>query len=127
MNGTETKTYVEFWYRGVFVDEPSIRETASRDTARITVPEGVYAFSFFDIMSSEVNGELLESGRLNESPRYFYGGRIMTLAEVKMEIPDSRILQDNMTINRWSRVIRCRTGNFQPFTDSDAYVPERNS
>lgn len=120
-----TKTYVEFSYPGFFFSEYGVKEVLSRDVTELEIPESAFAFRFFDIVEGEVDGTPVKSGRLNVSALHYYGGRFMSLEEVAAEVPDSDILQDNMRINDWAQVIRCRTGNFQPFSSADIYVPER--
>lgn len=118
----QVKTYVEFFYPGVMFDETSLEEVTSRDVDRVKVPQGAFGFLFFDLMSTEEGGVKMESDRLNISPMYYYGGRIMTLDEVRREVPSAHTLIGNMEGNDYNRVIRCRTGNFKPFHDGDVYV-----
>lgn len=118
-------TYVEFYFPGVMFDETSVKKVATRDTKDISVPNGAFGFRFFDVMTTEENGVKMESDKLNESPMYYYGGRIMTLAVVQREVPDARILISNMRGNGYKRVIRCRTGNFKPFQKGDVLIRER--
>lgn len=117
----ETRTYVEFFYPGAFFDETSTREVQSRDS-NVSVPDGAFGFRFFDVMSTDEGGVKMVSDKLNLSPMHYYGGRIMTLDEVRHEMPDARILISNMEGNGYARVIRCRTGNFKPFEDGDIFI-----
>jgi hypothetical protein len=118
----KVRTFIEFFYPGVFVDETSVKEVSSRDIKGVNVPQGAFGFIFFDVMSTKKGGVKMKSKRLNISPMYFYGGRIMTLAEVRREMPSERILIDNMEGNGLVRVIRCRTSNFKPFEENDVYI-----
>lgn len=117
-------TYIEFYYRGAIFAETSVKEVASRDTKGVDVPEGSYGFRYFDMMSTEEGGVKMTSGRLNISPIHYYGGRIMTLDEVRREMSDAHILISNIENNGYTRVIRCRTGNFVPFEDGDIYIED---
>jgi len=116
------RTYVEFFYPGTFFDESSVREVASRNVKKLSVPERAFAFQFFDVMSTEEGGIEMKSKRLNISPMYYYGGRVMTLDEVRQEMPKAETLISNMQINRFKRVIKCRTGNFKPFGHRDRHI-----
>ena len=120
------RTYVEFVYPGIIVSETSVKEVESRDTSEVKVPDGAFGFRFFDVLIAKVecDGKTVElrSDRLNQSPMHYYGGRILTREEVEREVPDNRILLDNMDGNGWNRVIKTRMGNFQPFEESDAFV-----
>lgn len=119
---TKVETYVEFFYPGVFFDESSVVKVSSRDTRKLRVPEQAFAFQFFDIMSTKENGVKMESKAINISPMFYYGGRVMTLNDVRKEMPEARILISNMRGNHWKKVIRCRTGNFKPFGDQDINI-----
>lgn len=118
----ETRTYVEFYYPGAFFDETSTREVKTRDVKSVSVPDGAFGFRFFDVMSTEEGGVRMSSARLNVSPMYYYGGRIMTLDEVRQEMPEARILISNMEGNGYARVIKCGTSNFRPFKDDDIFI-----
>lgn len=115
----ETQTYVKFWYRGAFVDEDSCRMVNSRDIGALIIPQSVYALEFYDIRIAHESGGVLKSEPFNRSPKLFYGGQIMTVADVEREIPDHDILLDNMRINGWARVIKTRAGHFLPFVDGN--------
>lgn len=95
----------------------------------LDIPDNAFAFIFFDVIEVKVkrNGEIikLKSGHINVSPMHYYGGRIMTLKEVEAKMPHDKTLILNMKDNNWKRVIKCRTGNFLPFSDKDKYIPEK--
>ncbi len=118
----EQKTYVEFSFCGAVVDEVLSFEVESRDIGSLRVPDGAFGFQFFDQLSTMVGKVELVSGRLNKSPMHYYGGRVMTLEEVRAEMPEERILILNMECNGYDRVIQCRYGNFKPFDADDVYV-----
>jgi hypothetical protein len=119
---SKTTTYVEFYYPGIMVDEASVKVVNHRDSKKVNVPSGSFGFRFFDVKSTEEGDVKMESDRLNLSPMYYYGGRIMTLDDVRREMPNDRILISNMESNGWSRVIKCRTGNFKPFDGGDVHI-----
>jgi len=53
------KHYVEFFYPGSFFSESSFEEVSHRDFDQIVMPEGAFAFHFFDREEVEQDGELL--------------------------------------------------------------------
>lgn len=62
------------------------RPVASRDVNQVhrDMPEGTYAFDFFEVTSVVVDGETLSGGPKNRSEKYYpYSGTIYTLYEVK--------------------------------------------
>lgn len=119
---TTRKTYVEFLLPGTFMPEMITREVVDRQVETLDIPKNAYAFSFYDVLSTEAEGELLESGELNKSGRYYVGARVLTLKEVEREYPNERILIDNIRFNHWDEIILCRTGNFQPPQDGDVFI-----
>lgn len=123
------QTYAEFYYPGVIVSETNIEPIKNRNVERLQVPEGAYGFIFFDIISIDIKDEFskklkLKSKRLNISPFHYYGGTIYTLKEVKKNFPNEKILISNMEVNHYKKVIKCRTGNFQPFNKGSKYILE---
>ena len=118
----ETQTFVKFWFQGAFFDEDSSKQVNARDIGALDIPARAYALEFYDIRVTTDNGVVLKSSPLNESSRFFIGGRVMTYDEIVAEMPDSQILIDNMRINRWSRVIRTRTGHLQVFGETDVLL-----
>jgi len=120
------KTYIEFVYPGYILNETSTKEVKSRDTAKVKVPDGAFGFKFFDILEATVEADgkpvKLTSARINESPMYYYGGRIYTRAEVAREVPNNQILLANMDSKGWDKVIKTRARNFQPFEKTDVFV-----
>ena len=121
-------THVSYYYPGLIVSDESTKHVLDRDPEREAreADERAYAFYYFDIVSAVVSVEDIRvqtrSERRNISCTYYINGEVLDIDQVA-ELPgDNRILLDNMRGNEWTRVIRCRTGNFQPFEDSDILV-----
>jgi hypothetical protein len=131
MNDTATvtvTTYVEYLYPGIVMSETSARPVTGRDPARAAreAPDGVFAFRFFDKASvtADVGGEgvLLDSRPIRESGRYYIDAEKLSAEDVAALPGDHKILLSNMHSNGWAFVLRCCTGNFQPFNDGDSIV-----
>ena len=120
------KTYIEFLYPGVMFSESLEKEVKARDVSKVKVPENAFGFRFFDIISVVVNANgknvKLTSERINLSPMHYYGGKLYTVTEIKRYFPNKRILISNIEGNGYTRAIRCRTGNWQPFEKTDVFV-----
>lgn len=120
------KTYIEFLYPGPLVSESSTREVRTRDISNIEVPKNAFGFKFFDVLSAIVNANgnqvELTSKRINVSPMHYYGGKLYTVAELKIAFPNERILIGNIEGNGHKMAIQCRTGNWQSFNDGDIFV-----
>ena len=61
------KHYVEFSYPGAFFSEYSSEEIAERKAELVKVPEGAFAYRFYDREEGEVDGETLCGERKNYS------------------------------------------------------------
>ena len=91
-----TTTYVAYMHPGTFFSEESIKPVDERNPQQQAsdAPDSAFAFFYFDVVTTIVivGGERIEtsSGRHN-------------------------ILLSNMRDNGWDPIVRCRTGNFQPF------------
>jgi len=96
-----TKHYVEYLYPGMLFPEESIIEVPSRDPADLNIQE-------------------LTGKPKNRSPKYYVRGEIFSVDDLKaLNNPDLRILISNMEGNDWPNVIKCHTGNYQPFEAED--------
>ncbi len=120
------KTYVEFSLPGVFFSEGLVREVKTRDIARLRVPKDAFAYYFFDVLTESVEDQgkkvTLTSPHINISPRYFYGGKVFTLDELKNEYPKETTLIINVEFSNTQKAILCRTGNWQIFEKNDVLV-----
>lgn len=115
------KHYVEFSFPGAFFSEYSVKEVAERNPELITVPEGAFAYRFFDRIETVVDGETLTGERKNFSP-FTYFGTAYTLEEVKAQFPEYTILISNMECNGWNRVVKTLRGNWQPLGEGDTVI-----
>jgi len=117
------KHYVRLFFPGVFFAETSECIIKTRDVNNITIPDNCYGYMFYDREETMLHGVELQSGEINKTGIHYFG-RAMTLAEVKKELPSERILIFKMENNGWDRVVKTRTGNFQPFEEDDCIVEE---
>ena len=118
------KTFVTFLSPGIMFPEYETVEVLSRDIDELDIPDNVYAFHFFDRIEEEIDGVVLKSEALNESPRYLYNGRVMSRSEIMVEVPNNKILLSNMESNGWYYMFRSHLGNFQPIWEDDIIVGE---
>ena len=119
----KTKQYVEFLYPGALVPESEVREVPNRE-ASVEVPKGCFAYKFFERQETESeDGEVLLGRPRNYSGTHYFG-KVMSLDDVKREMPNQRTLISNMEGNGWDRVVQTRRGNYQPFTEQDVLVAE---
>lgn len=82
----KVRNYVEFSHHTGGAFPAKTREVVARpDPALLEFPEGVYAFSFFEVLVATVEYRSeeveLESGRINETVLCFPDARILTLEE----------------------------------------------
>lgn len=111
--------YIEFVYAGSFLSE-TIPVRISKREFKDPLPQGAYAYSFFDQEEVEIDGEVLKGPPKNRSVRYIKGD-VYDLEQVKAEIPDSRILISNMENNGYDKVVKCSQG-FIPLNKTDILI-----
>lgn len=95
---------------------------ASRDVDALRpFPSSAFAVVFFDVTEGEMDGVPVTSAPRNYSPRIYLGGEVFTMDQ----LPDDdkhRTLRSNAECNGWDRLIRCRTGNWQPLREGETVV-----
>lgn len=115
--------HVEILYPGSFYPEEYTYKISRRETSEVYkhAKPGMFCFSYYDV---EVRSGKLEDGELitdhkivNKSGRFYPGGTLLNLTEVKLLGPDFRILASNMECNGWKVIVKTRRGNFQPFEE----------
>ncbi|MEK6908732.1 MAG: hypothetical protein AABX23_01630 [Nanoarchaeota archaeon] len=119
------KHYVEFLYLGSFFSESSAQEVEARDPSVVQTPREAFGYAFFDRQEYVAqDGEILVGEPRNRSGMHYFG-KLMSLDDVKREVPNSDILQSNMRSNGWKKIVKTRRGNFQPFEKKDVIVGEK--
>lgn len=104
--------FVTFLSPGTFVHEESTKPISAWDTDKActmarTIKEryGATPFAFYFTTRGRKTDEL-DSREVKRSGRYFLGGKIETLEQVKKRAdPNERILLSNMEWNGWHRII----------------------
>jgi hypothetical protein len=125
----EVQQRVEYQFPGVLFAETSSKRVTMRDPleAVVMAPDESFAFRFYEVTEAP---DLGKEFNVTSVPRNFSGwhyidAQIFTLEDVDAMGDDFHILASNMRCNGWDRVVRCRTGNFQPFETSDTIVSGR--
>ena len=103
--------FVTFLSQGTFVCEETTKPIKSWDVQQakemaksITERHGAKPFAFVFSTRSRTDAEL-DSKVTERSGRYFLGGRVLTLDDVKREMPDQEILIRNMERNDIAKVV----------------------
>lgn len=105
------KHFVTFYSPGTFVSEETTMPIDSWDIeTAVSMSKGIteryesrpFAFTF---TTRERGDQDLDAKVTKRSGRYYLGGRVLTLAEVRREMPNERILISNMVCNKWDRII----------------------
>lgn len=116
------KHYVEFLYPGFFCSGISVEEIDERDAKKVKVPDNCYAFRFFDMTVTVVDGEILRGDRKNESGYYYYQAEKMTLEQVKTTFGNDwnyRNLISYMETYGYKEAIKTRFGYVKELNDND--------
>jgi hypothetical protein len=124
----EVKTYVRFYSPGTLLAETTIITVDYFDPQTIDIPDGVYAFQSYKIehLKTIVNGEVFtKSGEpFDQSPMYYPGGQLLTLADIQAEYGEDSIMYLNVEGNGYKLAVRCITGNCQFFShEHDVILP----
>lgn len=126
------KHYVEFFSPGTFFAETTTKEIGSWDVGKavkmakvITERHGAkpYGFAF---TTRERGPDDFDSKETKRSGMHYLRARVMTLADVKREMPDQRILIGNMECNRWDKIVVSANGYrwTQPLHKGDRVLEE---
>lgn len=104
---------IKFWYPGILFSEDSSKESDhNRNHLAVEVPEGAYAFQFYDkVIKKGVleDGEEIEKVTAeNHSPTYYPDGEILDYDQVvlreEVDGKDYKILLSNMKCNDMEHV-----------------------
>jgi hypothetical protein len=114
------QTYVEFLFPGAFVSESNTEKVESRD-AEIVLPRGAFGWRFFERQEWDTGEEVLRGAARNHGPWTFVGD-VLTLDEVRAQLPDKHILITNMEVNGIERVVYTKAGQFIPMDEVDRAI-----
>jgi hypothetical protein len=110
------KIFLLLFFRGLVADESTIHEVQSRDIEHLDIPPKAFGFQFFDANAAG------DADRMNLSPTYYYGGRVMSIDQARRELPDPDVYLAAMLQSGYEKVIVCRHGNVKPFLPGDILI-----
>lgn len=118
--------WAEYLMPGILFPEETVKQLDSHDAleALSKAPEDSFCFTLFDTLEPPDLGpdfRVLPT-RKNQSKRYYIGGSLHTIEEAEKMGADG--VAANMRGNNWAVVIKCRTGNWQPFLDGDVQLSD---
>lgn len=124
------KHKVEYLLPGVFLAEYTrltIKDRSVEEAVRLA-PDNAYCFTIYDVEDAPDLGEDFDVVPMpkNRTKRHYLGGELFTPEEIEALPGDHSTLIANARGNDWPRMIRCRTGNWQPFEDGDVVVAPRS-
>lgn len=105
------KHFVTFLSPGTFVHEETTEPIDSWDIGEAikrsrSIKERYNAKPFaFQFSTRARTDKDLDSKEVKRSGRYYLGGRVLTLAQVKKEMPNEKILIGNMECNKWHNIV----------------------
>jgi hypothetical protein len=124
------KHFVIFFSPGTFVAETTEKPIESWDVDKATemarsIKERYDATPYgFCFTTRARKDDELDSKEVKRSGMYYLGGKVLTLAEVKDQMPEERTLIGNMECNKWDRIL-INTNSWkwtQPLTDKDTVL-----
>lgn len=112
--------YVTFYFRGILFSDTESKEIQDRDPTKVKIPEGAFAFEFYDKTTQDAK---LEDGRTisshteinNKSKRYYPNAEVYSVSQIEKQEGKDSILCSNMRCNEWKYVIKTNQGNYVPF------------
>lgn len=110
--------------------QPHAIAVEDRDVSKVVMPDRyTYAFCFFELIEEtvEINGEQvkLTSGRMDESPIYYYGAKVYTPTKYAREKPvkDWKKILQYVKEQRWSKFMILCTGEAFRYNGDEQIVP----
>lgn len=124
------KHFVHFLSPGTFFHEETSKEIESWNVSKakaladdIVERYNSKPFAFYFTTRSRKNRDL-DSKEIKRSGRYYLGGRVLTLEEVKRLMPNENVLISNMENNGWGRIV-INTNSWkitQPLEEDDVVI-----
>lgn len=118
--------HAEYLLPGLLMPESTRRTLTERSVTEALehAPEAAFCFKLY---STETPPDLgpdftVTPKRKDESGRYYIAAEVFTAEQIEALPGDYTILLANMRGNRWDRLVRCRTGNWQPLEDGDVVL-----
>ena len=114
------KHFIEFISPGSFISETSSKKVKSRNDSEVKIGDYCFGYRFYDRseFSHPDTGEFLTGKPMNYS-HWTYFGEVMTLAQVKKNVTDNRILVTNMINNGYKRVVKTKFQQYIPLEPKD--------
>ena len=103
--------FVTFLSPGTFVCEETAKPIKDWDIKKAikmskSITERYNAKPFaFQFSTRERSAKELDSKVIKTSGFYYLGGKVLTLDEVKQQMPQEKILISNMECNKWNKII----------------------
>jgi hypothetical protein len=123
-NRETAQKYIEFQcYPNRFVISKAVETNEDIRKALRSMPEDAVGFRFF--MSSEMRKDdygRTAGNRIYNSGWFYIDGHVMTLDEIRKQMPNKRILIANIEDNAWQRVVFTRKNTVCPFWERDMVV-----
>lgn len=123
------KTYVNFFYRPLFLPVETTEEIISRNIENQRLPLEAIGFQYFDVFISQtvVDGETItiKSDPLNYSPKYFHGIRVLTLEEFEKEFPFRILAITGMKFEQWKKTIETKFYGFAKFPEDAVFIEKK--
>ena len=118
--------YAEYYFPGILFSESTTLklEHGGAEEAAKRAPENAFAFRLFELpeVPKDTDEFQVIPKRKNESKMHYLDGTLHSVEEVESWGEEHRILASNMRGNSWNTVVKCRTGNYQPFEAGDVLV-----
>jgi hypothetical protein len=122
------KIYISYLLPGSFVSESTHVDVDDLSLPKPEdIPKNAFAFTFHkQKYTVDDDGQILYGSPKQVSGTYYIDGVLKTAEDFNEE--HDHILLFNMEANNWNTVVKCRTGNIQPFGIKDhIYLTKQTS
>ena len=111
-----TKHYAELYYQGIFFPEIAIVEVSERNIELVNIPDGVYAYRFFD------RKEKLVGDKMNYSPMTYLGEEY-SLEEIQEDFPEcAASFVYKIEYSKCAKVVRTPHGEWYPLKQGEIAI-----
>jgi len=114
-----TKRYAHLSFPGsFFANTRDVEVTTETAQELFEKNPNCYKIQFYTQTVTEMDGEELR-GKITSEPKSHLRGKGYSLTQMEqmLDKDEHRILLDNVRINGWYGAVKCKIGNWQPWTD----------
>ena len=115
------KHYVEFFFPDYCFSKREAVEIEERNSELVKVPEGAFAYRFFDRHVEKFMGKPFFGTQTNFSAITYFGTEY-SFDDIKNLFPESKSLISFMEASKSKRIVKTKIGNWQVLCEGDIVI-----